>query len=92
MWCNHASRSEHTDHERGVAHPQSRVPTLIAVRRGSTPVLGEEQRQVAGRLGQIVGVKRSQERVTRHAEVEPVHQVDEKGLTSDPVVQTRPLR
>ena len=75
------------DDERGVAHAQPRMPALLAVGARTPPVLHQEERKMARRLAQVVGVERAQERITRHAQIEAVHQVDEERLPADPLVQ-----
>ena len=75
------------DDKGGMAHAQPRVAPLLAVRRGPTPVLHQEQCEVARRLGEVVGVQRAQQRVAGDAEVEAIDQIDEERLTSHPLVQ-----
>ena len=76
-----------SDDERGVAHAQPRVTSLLAVGARATPVLHEEQCEVVGRLGQVVRVERPQQRVAGDAQIEAVDQVDEELLPADPIEQ-----
>ncbi len=39
------------------------------------------------RLTQVVGVERTQDEITRNAEIEAVDQIDEERLPADPLVQ-----
>ena len=64
------------------------MATLLAVGRRAAPVLHQEQREVAGRLGEVVGVEGPQQRVAGDAEVEAVDQVDEERLPAHPLVQS----
>ena len=75
------------DDERGVPHAQPGMTALLAVSARAAPVLHEEQCEVVGRLGQVVGVERPQQRVAGDAQVEAVHQVDEELLPAYSVEQ-----
>ena len=77
---------ERSDMKGEVTHPQSRMPTLLHVRRGSTPILREEQAEpMLGRLeiGEV-GVQRRQQIVGGDALVEGGDEPVEERLTTDP--------
>lgn len=75
------------DDEGGVPHAKTGMPSLLVVGARATPVLHEEQGEMTGRLGQIVGIEGTQQWITGDTEVEAVDQVDEEGLTSDSLEQ-----
>ena len=87
MWRSQASRSAGPMTNGRVPHAQPGMAALLAVGAGATPVLHQEQREVLGRLAQVVGVERPQQRVAGDAEVEAVDQVDEELLAADPIEQ-----
>ena len=76
------------DDERGVPHAEPGMPALLAVGAGTTPVLHQEQREVLGRLAQVVGVEGPQQGVAGDPEVETIHQVDEELLAADSIEQS----
>ena len=75
------------DDEGGVTHAQPRVSALLAVGARAAPVLHQEQREVARRLGQVIGVEGAQQGVAGDTDVEEVHQVHEELVPPDPVVE-----
>ena len=80
---------QRTDVEGHVPHSQLRMTTLLHVRRGSAPVLGEEERQAMFGTVEVrlVRVQRPQNLVGDHAGIELVHQANEEVHASDPVVE-----
>ena len=62
-------------------------PALLAVGPGATPVLHQEERKVARRLAEVVGIERAEQGVAGDAEVEAVDQVDEERLAAHPLVE-----
>ena len=79
IWASHRSRALGCHRERAWRMPESRVTTLVGVRRRAAPVLLEEHRQpVRGRAEVVFRVERPQLRVVSHPLVEAVHDADER--------------
>jgi hypothetical protein len=70
-----------------MAHAKPRVPALLVVGTGTTPVLHQEEGEVVRRLAEIVGIERAQQRVTGDAEIETVNEFDKELVSSDSVEQ-----
>jgi hypothetical protein len=69
--------------ERLVAQSQSRVPSLLAVRGGTAPILDEKESQAFGGSGQVlIGVDGPEDRVGRNACVETVDEQPERRLSA----------
>lgn len=66
-----------------MTHPKARVATFFLVGPRTTPVLLEEEGEVATRFGEVVGIHGSKRVVALDGGVEGVNQLDEKGLTAD---------
>ena len=75
-----------SDGVREVPHPQAGMATLVGVRRGPAPVLGEEQRQpvASAREVGLLGIQREQHVVGGHAGVERVDEALEERHAADP--------
>ena len=71
------------DDERQVPHAQRRMATLAAVGRRPAPVLDEEQREVALRFLQVVGIQGPEHVVLLDPLVEPVDEIEEERLAPD---------
>ena len=74
-----------SDRERRVAHPEPRMPPLMRVRRGTAPVLREEQCQVSPRPAKIIRrrVEPEEDGIGLDAVVEPIDQPLEERETAD---------
>jgi hypothetical protein len=73
-----------------VAHPKTRVTAFVVVRRWATPVLDQEEGQVApGEQQRVIalGVERPEQRIGGDRVVEPPDQRLEEGETARGVVQ-----
>src|SRR5579871_1820073 len=70
-----------------MAHAQTWMAQLRDVRRRSAPVLRQEQRQMALRRSEIVGVQRPQQRIRFDALIEAVDERHEERVAADPLVQ-----
>ena len=59
------------------------MTTLLLVSSRSTPVLHEKVRQVTSRRAQVLGVERTQRRVTFDVVVKGVDELDENRVAAD---------
>jgi hypothetical protein len=75
---------ESTDGEGKVTLTQSRMTTLVAVGRRTSPVLDEEQSESLTRAGEIrlLGIETQEDFVRRHAGVETINEAHEEFLAS----------
>ena len=75
------------DFERHMSHTESRMAALLAVRLRAAEILREEEVEAPFRSGQIFfGVHRSEQGVLLHPLIKLFHQLDEKRLPADGLI------